>query len=267
MGALKIGADPEFFLMQGGKPRSAHNMIPGTKNNPFPVPCGAVQVDGMALEFNIDPVEHEEDFVHNINTVLQSLRSMVPGEYEFAFDAAVRFDPDHMDEQPAEAKELGCEPDYCGWTDKVNPAPDAGVNLRTASGHVHLGWTEVENPLDPDHFYTCCDLAKQLDYALAVPMMLIEPANERRKLYGKAGCFRPKKYGMEYRTLSNYWLRSPDLMRAVFLNTRRAFEMFDKEENFYSRFRTGAQLVLGSNNMEGAERLVQGMGKDWRLDR
>jgi hypothetical protein len=35
---------------------------------------------------------------------------------------------------------------------------------------------------------------------------------ERRKLYGKAGCHRPTDYGIEYRALSNYWLKSPMLV-------------------------------------------------------
>ncbi len=33
---------------------------------------------------------------------------------------------------------------------------------------------------------------------------------ERRGMYGKAGAFRPKPYGVEYRTLSNAWLSNDE---------------------------------------------------------
>ena len=34
-------------------------------------------------------------------------------------------------------------------------------------------------------------------------------AVDRRQLYGSPGAHRPKPYGVEYRVLSNYWLKSP----------------------------------------------------------
>jgi hypothetical protein len=62
---FKIGADPEFFLRDKatGKFVSAHGLIPGTKRQPMKVDKGAVQVDGMALEFNIDPVTNLDSSV------------------------------------------------------------------------------------------------------------------------------------------------------------------------------------------------------------
>lgn len=46
----------------------------------------------------------------------------------------------------------------------------------------------------------------------------------RRELYGKAGAFRPTSYGVEYRTLSNFWLRRKEYMQWVYAQTHRAFE-------------------------------------------
>ena len=51
---ITVGADPELFVKKGRSFQSAYGMIPGTKQKPKKVIKGAVQVDGMALEFNID---------------------------------------------------------------------------------------------------------------------------------------------------------------------------------------------------------------------
>jgi hypothetical protein len=41
-------------------------------------------------------------------------------------------------------------------------------------------------------------------------------------MYGQAGAFRIKPYGMEYRVLSNAWLQTPELMGWVYDNTIKA---------------------------------------------
>ena len=42
-------------------------------------------------------------------------------------------------------------------------------------------------------------------------MLLMHNDPLRRKLYGRAGRFRVKPYGLEYRTLDNYWLGTGDV--------------------------------------------------------
>ena len=79
-----IGADPEFFVKKAGKVVSAHNLVPGTKESPFPVKNGAVQVDGMALEFNINPAETFAAFESSLDSVLEQIIRMVPGYEIFA---------------------------------------------------------------------------------------------------------------------------------------------------------------------------------------
>lgn len=65
---LLVGADPELFVSDNGKLVSCHGLLPGTKAEPHRVERGAVQVDGMAAEFNIDPAGDEETFITNLNT-------------------------------------------------------------------------------------------------------------------------------------------------------------------------------------------------------
>jgi hypothetical protein len=72
-----------------------------------------------------------------------------------------------------------------------------------------------------------------LDLRLAVPSLIWDKDKKRRLLYGKAGCFRPKPYGMEYRTLSNAWLNPaiPHVRKFIFGETIRAVkDLFDNEE-------------------------------------
>jgi len=55
MTQILVGCDPEYFVKKNGIFQSAHGLIMGDKKNPQKVRNGAVQVDGMAVEFNIDP--------------------------------------------------------------------------------------------------------------------------------------------------------------------------------------------------------------------
>ena len=228
-----IGADPEIFVGKDGKFVSGHGMVPGDKANPFKVDKGAVQVDGMALEFNIDPAKSFEEFDNNLTSVKNTLESMI-GDKEFLDVASVKFDDEFKRNVPMENLELGCEADYNAWTGCENEPPDVNSNMRTAGGHVHIGGIFCSNPYRPVHFKTCARLARLLDFHLGTFSVLWDHDDQRRSMYGKAGCFRPKPYGMEYRTLSNKWLFRSDLRKFVFdsveLALRDMFSGFDPED-------------------------------------
>ncbi len=204
-----IGADPEFFVEKNGKVVSAHGLIPGDKKRPFKVEKGAVQVDGMALEFNIDPAKDQKEFLNNLDAVMNQIMEMVP-DYKYYDKPVADFGLKYIQQQPEEARVLGCEPDWNAYTMEPNPRPNAEAPFRTASGHIHMGWTDGVDPLDPGHLKACGRLARMLDYTLGIPSLAWDTDRRRRELYGKAGCFRPKPYGMEYRTLSNAWLTPVD---------------------------------------------------------
>lgn len=217
---ILIGCDPEIFMVKDGKFVSAHGAVPGDKKNPFKVNKGAVQVDGMALEFNIDPAKNEKEFITNLQTVMGILKEMVP-EYELSAVPVADFDEAVMKAQPLEALELGCEPDFNAWEGgAVNPRPNGEVNFRTGAGHVHIGWGQDFDINDPNHIEACCMVAKQLDYYLGLGSLLYDEAGvKRRVMYGAPGCYRPKPYGVEYRVLSNAWLKDEKLMAWVYRNT------------------------------------------------
>lgn len=224
MTKLLIGADPEFFLKKDGKFVSAHGLIKGTKKNPQKVKGGAVQVDGMALEFNVNPAEKFVEFEQNMTDVLTELRAMVPLEYEFAFVPVADFDEEYIKNQPEEARMLGCDPDFNAYTGQPNNPPNAAANFRTASGHFHLGWTEDEDIKNPEHIEACEMMTGQLDNLIGLKSVVFDLDTRRRELYGKAGAYRPKPYGVEYRVLSNFWLNSVDVRRELFSDIKQSFD-------------------------------------------
>lgn len=220
---FKIGADPEFFVKRFGKLTSAYGLVPGSKENPFKVKNGAVQVDGMALEFNIDPAENFDQFEGNMSSVLKAITDMVPG-YEIFIEPVADFGAEYIEAQPKEAKELGCSPDFNAYTKLANPRPDANTPFRTASGHVHVGWTSGVDINNEGHLEACRALTKSLDVWLGLPSLLWDNDDRRRSLYGAAGAFRPKPYGMEYRVLSNKWIENPLYRKVVYYNTIEAIK-------------------------------------------
>lgn len=215
---ITIGCDPEMFLtdVKSGRFVSAHDKMPGTKEKPHPVDYGAIQVDGVAAEFNIEPCTDAGLFASKCGYVMKSLQTQVGEGNKLTISPTALFDQKYWDSLPDNIKKLGCNPDFNGWTGEVNPSPDSRGMMRTASGHVHLGWGKKKSAEDQDHYGDCCLLAKQMDYYLGIFSLVWDADTKRRSLYGKAGTFRPKEYGIEYRTLSNRWLSNTYLMKFVF---------------------------------------------------
>lgn len=250
---IKIGCDPEVFVQNPNSLQfmCAHNMIPGDKAKPYKVPFGAVQVDGMALEFNTDPASTEEEFVHNVKEVYHTLQQMVPG-YNLACVPYAEFEEEYFKNCHPDAKILGCDPDFNAWTGEKNAPPEGDRPARTASGHIHIGWTEGANIDDPVHFADCMEVVKQLDYSLGLGSLLYDRDNRRRSMYGQAGAFRPKSYGVEYRVLSNAWLLDDQLMRWVYRTTHRSIEALEAGKVWDKTYPGAAKTVINTNDMYSA---------------
>lgn len=247
---ITIGCDPELFLKntKTGKYVSAHDLLPGTKEKPHKVEFGAIQVDGTAAEFNTTPAEDAPHFVHYVKNVLKQLKDRLP-DHTLCFEPSITYDEEYFKSLPLKTKDLGCNPDFNAWERRQNDAPDPSScpTMRTASGHIHIGWNEGGKPFDvnsTEHFEDCCVVARQMDYYLGIWSLAWDPSPDRRKLYGKAGCFRPKPYGMEYRTLSNKWLMSHDLMAYVWNQTYSGMAQLFKGVRPEEEFEDAAKRII-----------------------
>jgi len=228
-----IGTDPEFFLVQRGYVRSAHGLIPGNKANPHKLEKGACQLDGVAVEFNIDPAKTADEFATNIETVLKQVREIVPKEYSFHFSPYVQFGAAHWNSIPAEHKQLGCDPDFAslyGEIGQVINSPNPG-SVRTGSGHIHIGWTEGADVKDPGHQTDAMYVAQRCFLWTESIRYVWDQDNRRHVYYGKAGAHRPKPYGVEYRSPSNVWVKYPKLWPYIFQLYHDIFVNMQDEES------------------------------------
>lgn len=257
---LLVGADPELFLTYKGGFHSAHGMVNGTKRRPEKVDNGAVQVDGLALEINIKPASDEDEFVYSLASVLGQLRAKIPLDFQFSRAASAEFDINHMMQQPASALELGCEPDYNAYSGEANTRPEAHPTLRVAGGHLHLGWCKGALPYDEDHFLRCQDVVKQMDYWEGLPSVILDKDQKRRQLYGKAGAFRPKSYGVEYRSPSNFWLFDEEYQRLMYRNAQRGFASMMEGKFLFEKYGEAAKECIDNYDVARAAMLCDEIG-------
>lgn len=254
---ITVGADPEVFVTErGGRLVPAVGMVPGTKEIPHKVQDGMVQVDGLALEYGVDPASSLEEFQSRIEQVRNTMQAMIPDEYVLSQRSVAHFTRKQLMGVPKENLELGCEPDWNAYTEDQNPRPVPPKDMRTAGGHVHIGWTEAADPHSFAHFKSCARLCKELDYRLGLPSLFLDRNDERRKLYGQAGAFRPKPYGMEYRVLSNFWIFNPLLVEWVYETVQLSVKQLVEKKDCSFRYEKRAQLAINRSNRDKASRYI-----------
>ena len=246
---MKLGCDPELFLLKNGKLKSICGMLGDhDKWNPMqleglPQGCSILE-DNVALEFNTTPATTEEEFVKYIKLVKQEFLKKYQG-FKFSSLSFAKF-PDEELQHPG-AHIFGCEPDFNAWTGEPNPKiVPPSPNARSAGGHIH-----VETSLDR---YT---VVRAMDLYLGVPSVLMDRSGApRRLMYGKAGAFRPKDYGVEYRTLGNFWTMKDKTIRWAWQQTERALSMANNPPDFLS-LADEIQEIINNNNVDLAKDMVK----------
>lgn len=249
---MHCGADPEVFLTNlRGEFVSGIGKIGGSKLSPLPLPIGpgyAVQEDNVAMEFNIPPASNAAEFVDSIQKSLDFLGTVVAGPQGMLISrsSAVCF-PNSELLSPA-AQEFGCDPDYNAYTGDRNPRPKAtDATLRSCGGHVHVGYDKSAAEIR--------SVMKLMDLHLGIPSVLMDHGQLRKKLYGKAGAYRDKDYGGEYRTLSNFWIFDERLITWVWNNTERAVDAAVEQLSIGDDEARVVQAI-NENNKELAQQLV-----------
>lgn len=217
---VTIGTDPEFFLKdkEFGNYQSAIGIVKGTKEEPEDLPCGSkLQYDNVTLEFSTPPAENAEGMIEHIRQTFKEIKSTIPENFELVAESSAEFEPDQLMDD--EARRFGCEPDFNAWDVMTNIPPDPdSTTLRSCGGHLHVGHMKgdgCEFLLDTFGKIHTIRIMDTFHGIMSVVLDNDNSAVRRRELYGKAGCHRPTSYGVEYRVLSNFWLKSPDLVKLM----------------------------------------------------
>lgn len=272
MTSFKLGCDPEFFL----KDKETGKVIPaplvgatkGDKEKPEVLgKSGAWQVDGLAMEFNITPSEYFLTFIKRTNQALAMMRRRVDEKYDFDFSPTAYFTQEDFDKLTEKQLELGCDPDYDAYSGAENPRPEQAGFMRTAAGHIHIGWGQ-DIPVDhPDHLEHCRLLVRNLDALVGLPLVLFEGEEDakRRQMYGAAGSFRPKSYGVEYRTLSNVWVKDPAAMTQMLVGIYSTLYHMIMTPDPLNRILAGKEdeirRCINQNDKKGAMSLISDIYK------
>ena len=233
-----LGSDPELFVATKGQVIGAEKVIPkeGLKTTK-----SSIVLDGVQLELHPTPNNCRALIANDFKAIFIKLKAQLDAKGATAsFDPLIKMDKQELAKLSEQARILGCAPSK----NVANPTATIKVpkNFRTrsAGGHIHVQLMSGQNynyhpyntPIQPANIEV---LIKLFDCLVGLPSVLIDrdPHNaERRKLYGRASEYRDYTQGaagglgVEYRVLSNYWLRSYQLMSFVHGMIRQATNIY-----------------------------------------
>lgn len=237
-GVFTIGADPEVALVdiKTGLLKSAIPFITGTKKKPLFFSNGAnIQRDNVACEFAIPPVQGCEAFVEVMRTTMKLVVDHLPKTISIVKGAAMDFPEEEL--QHAEAKEFGCDPDFDAWMHgrpMVCDVFDRGSGtLRSFGGHIHVGYVKGSGNEFLRQMSGKIKMIQVMDALLGLASVIHDKSQgaiRRRELYGKAGAYRPTPYGVEYRTLSNFWIFEDKYQKLMWHLTNTALRIMRQKK-------------------------------------
>lgn len=246
--AITMGCDPEFFFATKKRRmiRGAERTIPKTglvlDESNYLDKCAwrsfgeKVVLDGVQAEIHAKPHDCRAYLANEIHACFFRLRQHLEENPDLipSFQSVVKIGKKELDSLSDDAKKFGCAPSKNTYRVKSKITVDpAKYTTRSAGGHIHIGRCStgsVEALAKPEI------LVPVLDVLLGNTCVLLDRdpmMAERRKLYGKAGEYRTPAHGIEYRVLSNFWLRAYPLMSFVMSMTRFSVSVVAMGKDYY----------------------------------
>jgi hypothetical protein len=245
---MKLGADPEFFVVDSHSTFiNAIKVCNNKKSKPYKLSKDSILYhDNVLLEVNIQPANNEEEFVSRIIDARDSTRNLI-NDHKISLHAYAEFEQEELKYE--NAREFGCVPDLNAYTLTENELQTEilkNINCRMAGGHLHIGGGNSDlvcHPLFKPLF------TYMLDLFVGIPSVLIDNSAEsyrRRSFFGTAGSYRDTEYGLEYRVLSPFWLRSESTIGLIYLLCDFVFH--EMNDGLFKKFYNFSPEKLKSND-------------------
>jgi hypothetical protein len=102
------------------------------------------------------------------------------------------------------------------------------------------------------------------DIFVTLPSLLLDNDKRRRELYGKAGSFRFKDFGLECRQLSNFWIHDDYLIKWVFEQTVKAVEIVleGNSQHYIDKYSSQVVNAINNNDKKLAKLLLAQLKKE-----
>jgi hypothetical protein len=211
-----FGTDPEFMIERWDKLQSAIGLLP-KKDSALARSGSKFYYDNVLAEIAVKPAKSKEEAVENIGAALKNLARLVKPS-SILLRASAKYPVGQMGDK--DAKIAGCNPEWNVYTLKCVLPPEEVIEkttFRTAGGHIHIGADGLDEPI------MAFDVIRMMDLFVGIPSVFMdrdETSKDRRKVYGHAGSHRSTDYGIEYRTLGNFWYASPAHVEVIYDLTR-----------------------------------------------
>jgi len=262
-----LGADPEIFFDKDGEIVGSERVL--TKN-PRSVGAYRVYLDGVQAELKVgEGTICRETFASYMTNAFSSLNNALEGinerrlalpegvdraRFNVCYRQVVEVSQAELDSLSKEARALGCAPSFNYYGLVKREVDGAVYRVRSAGGHMHFGINSENYQYE---IRVACErvyeqrrkLVPLFDILMGIPGVLLDRDPDqviRRQTYGMAGEYRLPDHGIEYRTLSNFWLRSYQLT-SLFLGLGRMAitlltETFTGKDDFESALLEKADL-------------------------
>ena len=214
---ITYGCDPEAFFERNGEVIGSEKVLPKSGWN-------YVKRDGVQIEFQPLAYASVKSQLVHLREVMNSFRSNMTRfpDVKVCFKPVIQVSEAELATLGEESRLLGCKPSDNIYGFKQIDVDGQVFRTRSAGGHLHIGLYDERRIWNTDvypHLDERARLVPILDVLVGNTCVLfdMDPVQrQRRKMYGRPGEYRLPWHGVEYRTLSNFWMRSPVLAELVF---------------------------------------------------
>lgn len=252
-----MGLDPEFFIGLNGIKAPAFHFLSDkhtTKNDIF--------WDGYQAETRVAPDECHELLAFHMYNQFKQFSTDYPN-LEILPGAVWRVPDEHLQSASEAEVALGCDPSYNAYNMKGKVVTEPRkLRWRFSGGHIHFRnhmKALAEYGITPE------TIVWSLDLVLGVASVALAQNYDswiRRKYYGLAGEYRLPPHGLEYRTLSNFWVLDPQVFQLVLDLARWAFNLAKiRQRRMFLGTKQDVVSIINSSDVRSAKDLVK-LNKD-----